>query len=97
LTPEVFAGAARLPGFHTCVGANDELLTTKWYKEQGSFFWCSLLDSMINFMHCILANAMDDGIFKEHLIVRNLWKLFGGSIHMMLLIYCIFLTFTLFN
>ncbi|RLN07701.1 hypothetical protein C2845_PM11G28650 [Panicum miliaceum] len=32
LLPE---GAARLPGFHTCVGANDELLTTKWYKEQG--------------------------------------------------------------
>ncbi|CAO2041005.1 unnamed protein product [Urochloa humidicola] len=32
LLPE---GAACLPGFHTCVGANDELLTTKWYKEQG--------------------------------------------------------------
>ncbi|GJN21989.1 hypothetical protein PR202_gb09514 [Eleusine coracana subsp. coracana] len=32
LLPE---GAARLPGFHTCVGANDELLTPKWYKEQG--------------------------------------------------------------
>uniref|UniRef100_A0A453PD99 FAD/NAD(P)-binding domain-containing protein n=1 Tax=Aegilops tauschii subsp. strangulata TaxID=200361 RepID=A0A453PD99_AEGTS len=26
---------SRLPKFHTCVGANDELLTTKWYKEQG--------------------------------------------------------------
>jgi monodehydroascorbate reductase (NADH) len=37
LTPEVIAGAARLPGFHTCVGANDELLTPKWYKEQGRF------------------------------------------------------------
>ncbi|RCV07999.1 hypothetical protein SEVIR_1G295400v4 [Setaria viridis] len=32
LLPE---GASRLPGFHTCVGANDELLTTKWYEEQG--------------------------------------------------------------
>lgn len=32
LLPE---GAARLPGFHTCVGANDELLTAKWYKENG--------------------------------------------------------------
>ncbi|KAG8072053.1 hypothetical protein GUJ93_ZPchr0006g45431 [Zizania palustris] len=32
LLPE---GPARLPGFHTCVGANDELLTTKWYKENG--------------------------------------------------------------
>uniref|UniRef100_A0A0E0K472 monodehydroascorbate reductase (NADH) n=1 Tax=Oryza punctata TaxID=4537 RepID=A0A0E0K472_ORYPU len=32
LLPE---GAARLPGFHTCVGANDELLTSKWYKENG--------------------------------------------------------------
>jgi hypothetical protein len=35
LLPE---GAARLPGFHTCVGANDELLTAKWYKENGRFF-----------------------------------------------------------
>ncbi|KQK00951.1 monodehydroascorbate reductase 1, peroxisomal [Brachypodium distachyon] len=28
-------GAARLPAFHTCVGANDELLTEQWYKEHG--------------------------------------------------------------
>uniref|UniRef100_A0ACD5YXY2 Uncharacterized protein n=1 Tax=Avena sativa TaxID=4498 RepID=A0ACD5YXY2_AVESA len=28
-------GAARLPGFHTCVGANDELLTEQWYKDHG--------------------------------------------------------------
>jgi hypothetical protein len=34
----LFTGAARLPGFHTCVGANDELLTAKWYKENGRFF-----------------------------------------------------------
>uniref|UniRef100_A0A1J3H9R2 monodehydroascorbate reductase (NADH) n=1 Tax=Noccaea caerulescens TaxID=107243 RepID=A0A1J3H9R2_NOCCA len=26
---------ARLPSFHTCVGANDEKLTPKWYKEHG--------------------------------------------------------------
>ncbi|WOL02922.1 monodehydroascorbate reductase 4, peroxisomal [Canna indica] len=26
---------ARLPAFHTCVGANDERLTQKWYKENG--------------------------------------------------------------
>ncbi|CAL9118376.1 unnamed protein product [Musa textilis] len=26
---------ARLPSFHTCVGANDERLTPKWYKENG--------------------------------------------------------------
>ncbi|XP_078439187.1 monodehydroascorbate reductase 4 [Wolffia australiana] len=26
---------ARLPAFHTCVGANDERLTPKWYKENG--------------------------------------------------------------
>ncbi|KAF3540013.1 hypothetical protein F2Q69_00024560 [Brassica cretica] len=25
----------RLPSFHTCVGANDEILTPKWYKEHG--------------------------------------------------------------
>ncbi|KAJ9564134.1 hypothetical protein OSB04_000100 [Centaurea solstitialis] len=26
---------ARLPGFHTCVGANEERLTPNWYKEHG--------------------------------------------------------------
>ncbi|XP_030530800.1 monodehydroascorbate reductase 4, peroxisomal [Rhodamnia argentea] len=26
---------ARLPSFHTCVGANEERLTPKWYKERG--------------------------------------------------------------
>ncbi|KAI4348172.1 hypothetical protein L6164_008927 [Bauhinia variegata] len=26
---------ARLPSFHTCVGANEEKLTPKWYKEHG--------------------------------------------------------------
>lgn len=26
---------ARLPAFHTCVGLNEERLTTKWYKEHG--------------------------------------------------------------
>ncbi|KAF5182000.1 Monodehydroascorbate reductase protein, partial [Thalictrum thalictroides] len=26
---------ARLPAFHTCVGANEERLTQKWYKEHG--------------------------------------------------------------
>lgn len=32
LLPEA---AARLPSFHTCVGANEERLTPKWYKEHG--------------------------------------------------------------
>ncbi|KAL6633690.1 hypothetical protein ACP70R_026361 [Stipagrostis hirtigluma subsp. patula] len=32
LLPE---GGVRLPAFHTCVGANDELLTPEWYKEHG--------------------------------------------------------------
>ncbi|MQL75819.1 hypothetical protein Taro_008211 [Colocasia esculenta] len=26
---------ARLPAFHTCVGANDDRLTPKWYKDHG--------------------------------------------------------------
>jgi hypothetical protein len=30
-----FAGGARLPAFHTCAGANDQLLTEDWYKEHG--------------------------------------------------------------
>ncbi|XP_044951655.1 monodehydroascorbate reductase 1, peroxisomal-like [Hordeum vulgare subsp. vulgare] len=28
-------GAARLPAFHTCAGANDEVLTEQWYKDHG--------------------------------------------------------------
>ncbi|TKW41155.1 hypothetical protein SEVIR_1G295300v4 [Setaria viridis] len=32
LLPE---GGARLPAFHTCVGANDQLLTAEWYREHG--------------------------------------------------------------
>ncbi|CAL5325256.1 unnamed protein product [Camellia sinensis] len=32
LLPEV-GSPARLPSFHTCVGANEERLTPKWYKE----------------------------------------------------------------
>lgn len=30
-----FAGGARLPAFHTCVGANDQLLDADWYREYG--------------------------------------------------------------
>lgn len=32
-----FAAPARLPSFHTCVGANDERLTPKWYQEHGNY------------------------------------------------------------
>lgn len=32
------ADPARLPSFHTCVGANEERLTPKWYKEHGNYF-----------------------------------------------------------
>ncbi|GJM86582.1 hypothetical protein PR202_ga02453 [Eleusine coracana subsp. coracana] len=31
----MFAGGTRLPAFHTCVGANDELLKAEWYKIHG--------------------------------------------------------------
>lgn len=30
------AAAARLPSFHCCVGANEEKLSPKWYKEHGN-------------------------------------------------------------
>jgi hypothetical protein len=33
----LFAVAARLPAFHTCVGENDELLTAQWYKDHGKY------------------------------------------------------------
>ena len=44
-----FTAPARLPAFHTCVGANEERLTPKWYKEHGInhwtqiIFWCFLI------------------------------------------------------
>lgn len=35
----LFAAPARLPAFHTCVGANEERLTPKWYKEHGKAYF----------------------------------------------------------
>lgn len=30
-----FIGAARLPGFHVCVGSGGERLLPEWYSEKG--------------------------------------------------------------
>ena len=35
-------GAARLPGFHTCVGSGGERLLPEWYAENGNAYLCIL-------------------------------------------------------
>jgi monodehydroascorbate reductase (NADH) len=51
-------GAARLPGFHTCVGSGGEELLPEWYSENGELAsfpphiiitWCSCLDDRRQF------------------------------------------------
>lgn len=36
--------AARLPGFHTCVGSGGERLLPEWYSEKGNLFYSSPKD-----------------------------------------------------
>lgn len=38
-----FPGAARLPGFHVCVGSGGERLLPEWYTEKGSAFFLNIL------------------------------------------------------
>lgn len=53
-----FAAPARLPSFHTCVGANEERLTPKWYNEHGNNFLvrCSMLSRK---QHCVSISYQD--------------------------------------
>lgn len=44
----LLAAPARLPSFHTCVGANDERLTPKWYKEHGKLLFLFIYFSKSN-------------------------------------------------
>ncbi|MFS7956274.1 putative monodehydroascorbate reductase (NADH) [Helianthus anomalus] len=43
---------ARLPAFHTCVGANEERLTPKWYKEHGKYIFLELI--ILVFIICLM-------------------------------------------
>ncbi|KAF8364730.1 hypothetical protein HHK36_033287 [Tetracentron sinense] len=36
--PSGLIAPARLPSFHTCVGANEERLTPRWYRDNGNCF-----------------------------------------------------------
>ena len=38
--PCLITGAARLPGFHVCVGSGGERLAPEWYKEKGNMTIC---------------------------------------------------------
>lgn len=53
-----FAAPARLPSFHTCVGANEERLTPKWYNEHGNNFLvhCSMLSTKQHFVSILYPN-----------------------------------------
>lgn len=45
------AGAARLPGFHVCVGSGGERLLPEWYTEKGKIL--SLLFFSLLFSICV--------------------------------------------
>ena len=45
-----YAAPARLPSFHTCVGANEERLTPKWYNEHGNQSSFDAFTQIANFL-----------------------------------------------
>jgi monodehydroascorbate reductase (NADH) len=51
------AAPARLPSFHTCVGANDEKLTPKWYKDHGNYICTFDLEKLLFYLVVCLRDS----------------------------------------
>lgn len=51
----VLAAPARLPGFHVCVGSGGERLLPEWYKEKGTFMFCTVHHMLIMIEQCLKA------------------------------------------
>ncbi|XP_039116207.1 monodehydroascorbate reductase 2, peroxisomal [Dioscorea cayenensis subsp. rotundata] len=62
---------ARLPAFHTCVGANDERLTPDWYKEHGIELVLGTRVKSADVRRKTLITAMGETISYEVLIVAT--------------------------
>ncbi|KAL8193526.1 hypothetical protein R6Q57_026661 [Mikania cordata] len=62
---------ARLPAFHTCVGANEERLTPKWYKEHGIELILGTRVKSADVRRKTLLTAAGETISYKFLIVKN--------------------------
>jgi monodehydroascorbate reductase (NADH) len=79
-------GAARLPGFHTCVGSGGEELLPEWYSENGELAsfpphiiitWCSCLDDRRQFSGIEL--ILNTEIVKVDLASKTLTSADGAT------------------
>ncbi|GMN42525.1 hypothetical protein TIFTF001_011734 [Ficus carica] len=62
---------SRLPSFHTCVGANEERLTPKWYKEQGIELVLGTQVKSADFRRKTLLTAAGETISYKILIIAT--------------------------
>ncbi|XP_010554049.1 PREDICTED: monodehydroascorbate reductase 4, peroxisomal [Tarenaya hassleriana] len=62
---------SRLPSFHTCVGANDEKLTPKWYKEHGIELVLGTRVKSVDVRRKTLLTAIGETISYKFLIVAT--------------------------
>ncbi|XP_023759354.1 monodehydroascorbate reductase 4, peroxisomal [Lactuca sativa] len=62
---------ARLPGFHTCVGANEERLTPNWYKKHGIELILGTRVESANVRRKTLLTTMGETITYEFLIIAT--------------------------
>ena len=76
-----FTGGARLPAFHTCVGANDQLLTEDWYNEHGMVCQCSV--ALVLFVLYMLQSLC----LVKFQLDYNIWEVARVSVRV-----CLFLT-----
>ncbi|KAE8697147.1 Monodehydroascorbate reductase [Hibiscus syriacus] len=62
---------ARLPLFHTCVGANEELLTPQWYEEHGIELVLGTRVESVDVGHKTLLTAPGETIHYQILIIAT--------------------------
>ncbi|XP_076937193.1 monodehydroascorbate reductase 4, peroxisomal-like [Bidens hawaiensis] len=62
---------ARLPGFHTCVGANEERLTPNWYTEHGIDLILGTRVTSVNIKLKTLLTATGETITYKFLIIAT--------------------------
>ena len=64
-------GAARLPGFHTCVGGGGARQEPAWYEEQGITFLAGTRITAVDVAAKSLTTATGDTIRFEKLVVAT--------------------------
>ncbi|KAL0792651.1 hypothetical protein Bca101_064028 [Brassica carinata] len=61
----------RLPSFHTCVAANDEILTPKWYKEHGIELLLGTRVMSVDLKRMTLVSSTGETISYKFLIIAT--------------------------